>query len=122
MEKKSATSGEGSTETTDDLEAQAWDWLRLLHSGDAREADAERFRHWVRSSPAHRAAYATVKRRWDKVALSARELLRRNADAASFHSAAPPPCPASAGPLLRTLSVGVAAACLPLGGWPGADE
>ena len=59
-----------------DLQAQAWNWLRLFASGDAREVDARRFRRWVRSSPAHRAAYTEVKRRWDTIEQPARELVR----------------------------------------------
>jgi transmembrane sensor len=119
-EEISATSGE----RTDDLEAQAWNWLRLLRSGDARAEDAKRFRRWVACSPAHRAAYATVKRRWDTITLSARKLLRRKPDAACLASAAPPPRQVSAGPSpsVRTLLAGVAVAYLPLGGWPTTNK
>lgn len=71
------------TAPTTDLQTQAWNWLRLLTSGDARELDAQRFRRWVKSSPAHQAAYDEVKRRWDAIEPSARELLHRQPHAAS---------------------------------------
>lgn len=111
---------------SDDLETQAWNWLRLLHSGDARELDAKRFRRWVRASPTHKAAYHTAKRRWDAIAPPARELLRRQP------AAVPPPLRrfdslysrrAFLGVAVSTAVVaGVAVVNPPLGLWPSLDE
>jgi transmembrane sensor len=72
-----------------DLEEQAWRWLRLLTSGDAKEWDAERFRRWVRTSPAHQASYNEVKRRWDAIEASATALLRVHPEAATVRARAP---------------------------------
>ncbi|MDR0672358.1 MAG: DUF4880 domain-containing protein [Zoogloeaceae bacterium] len=127
MKKISLSSGEDLAGRADDLEAQAWRWLRLLRSGEAREADAERFRRWAAQSPARRTAYATVKRRWDAVDLSARKLLRRDSDAASFRNAAPPSYHPAAGHSVGSsiganAMTGLAAAYLSLGVWPRAEE
>lgn len=64
-----------------DLETQAWNWLRLLNSGDAREQDAQRFLRWVHASPAHRTAYNDVKRRWDAIEPHARAVLQHKPEA-----------------------------------------
>ncbi|THF60440.1 FecR family protein [Pseudothauera rhizosphaerae] len=109
-----------------DLEAQAWNWLRLLRSGDARELDAKRFRRWVHSSPAHQAAYNAVKFRWDALEPPARELLQRKPEAVprprrrvgsaygrrAFLGAA----------IGAAAAAGVAVVHPPLGWWPAIDE
>jgi transmembrane sensor len=74
------------TMPSDDLEEQAWVWLRLLTSGRASTADAERFRRWVRSSSAHQAAYNAAKLRWDTVKSEAATLLRVAPEVADFHA------------------------------------
>lgn len=124
---KAAPPGNGRPAYGSELEAQAWRWLHLLHSGDAREIDARRFRRWVCNSPAHQAAYNTAKRRWDAIEPPARELLRRKPGAVPR-------------PLHRTdralhgrraflgaavgavAAAGAAAVYSPLGWWPTVDE
>ncbi|OHV97082.1 hypothetical protein AKG95_07255 [Janthinobacterium lividum] len=109
------------------LEAQAWDWLRLLTSGDAREVDAQRFRRWIKASPLHQAAYNDVKRRWDAIEAPARELLRVKPEAATVGACRPRPVPvgrrAFLGAAISAAAVaGVAVLHPPLGLWPAPDE
>ena len=112
---------------SDDLEAQAWRWLRLLTSGDARELDAQHFRRWIGASPSHRAAYNDVKRRWDAIEAPARELLRLKPDAATVNATRPR---AVTPPLRRRAFLGAAVsaaavagvAVAPTGFWRGPDE
>jgi transmembrane sensor len=59
---------------------QAWQWLRLLHSGVAKAEDAQGFRQWVRASEAHQSAYQEAKRRWDSLHNPAGALLQNQAD------------------------------------------
>ena len=110
-----------------ELEAQAWSWLRLLTSGDAKLVDAQKFRRWVQTSPAHQSAYSAVKCRWDKIAPSARELQQLKPGAIAVQK----PAPASflrqrrvfLGMAVSTAAVaGVAAVYSPLGLWPALDE
>ncbi|SFO70497.1 FecR family protein [Variovorax sp. PDC80] len=117
---------DGETAQPDDLEAQAWRWLRLLTSGEARELDAQRFRRWIGASPSHRAAYHDVKRRWDAIEEPARELLRRRPEAATLRE------PRPAVPLRQrrafigaavsaAAAAGVVVAVAPPGLWQGPD-
>lgn len=50
---------------SDALARRAWDWLHLLTSREASEADVQRFREWVRASAANQAAYREAKALWD---------------------------------------------------------
>ena len=59
-----------------DLQQQAWDWLRLLTSGQASDLDLRALARWAKASPAHQQAYNEAKRRWDAVHASAGALLR----------------------------------------------
>lgn len=107
------------------LEDQAWNWLRLLSSGDARDIDAQRFRRWVQTSPAHRAAYQRVKLRWDAIEPSARALLRLKPDATTAR--APGPTVRGRRVFLGTALgaaavTGMAVLRPPLGLWPAPDE
>ncbi|WP_296560731.1 FecR domain-containing protein [Pigmentiphaga sp.] len=56
---------------SDALARRAWDWLRLLTSREASEADVQQFRQWVQSSAAHQAAYREAKALWDTLKPSA---------------------------------------------------
>lgn len=76
-EMKTSFPGEGDRSRGDDLETQARQWLQLLHSGDARALDAQHFRRWVRRSPAHQAAFQTVRQRWEAIEPAARQLAVR---------------------------------------------
>lgn len=49
------------------LQQQAWVWLRLLHSGRARQFDLDGFQRWVRSSAAHQQAFSAARREWETV-------------------------------------------------------
>ncbi|WP_353192330.1 FecR domain-containing protein [Pandoraea pnomenusa] len=51
--------------TPDELHRQAWVWLRLLKSDTVRQWDAERFKHWLDASPAHKAAFHAARAQWD---------------------------------------------------------
>lgn len=118
---------ESSVNSASELEAQAWNWLRLLNSGDARELDARRFQSWVTSSPAHRAAYNVVKRRWDAIEPSARELLRLKPDVTTVregrHSSLLQSRRAFLGAAVSAAAVaGIAVANPPLRWWPAPEE
>ena len=67
------------------LSQQAWQWLRLLHSGSAGAQDAHDFRQWVRSSPAHQAAYNEAKLRWDALKQCAGDLLQAQPELVTGH-------------------------------------
>lgn len=113
--------------TPADPDAQAWNWLRLLTSGDAREVDAQRFRRWIKASPAHQAAYNKAKRRWDAIDAPARELLRSKPQAVAVRECRPriPLAGRRAflGAAISAAAVaGVAVLQPPLGLWPAPDE
>jgi transmembrane sensor len=62
--------------TPDELHRQAWVWLRLLKSDTVRQWDAERFKHWLDSSPAHKAAFNAARAQWDSYTPAAAALGR----------------------------------------------
>lgn len=72
----------------DELERQAWSWLRRLNSGDVKVTDAEAFKRWLRTSPAHRAVFAAARREWALIAPAAGSVLRTNPEAAVLHERA----------------------------------
>ena len=120
---KTSTHKEGHAVSPAELEAQAWHWLRLLTSGDAKALDARRFRRWVQASPAHQAAYGAVKLRWDAIQAPARELQRRKPEAALPRKRAPgiPPRGRRAfmgAAVTAAAAAGVAVVYPPLGLWP----
>ncbi|WP_083384666.1 FecR family protein [Cupriavidus sp. USMAHM13] len=82
------TSADHRTAPTDTLRQQAWVWLRLLKSGDVKQWDAQRFQHWLDASPAHKAAFADARQRWEAFQPAAAELLRSSPKAARFHAQA----------------------------------
>jgi transmembrane sensor len=120
------------TLSSDTLEQQAWVWLRLLTSGQASNRDAERFRRWVRSSPAHQAAYNDVKLRWDSVKSEAATLLRVAPEVADYHAKTKRGQGTQRGMNRRVFlgmaagaaaaTAGVAIAFPPLGLWPAPAE
>jgi transmembrane sensor len=59
-----------------ELQQQAWDWLRLLASGQASDLDARALARWVGTSPAHQAAYNEARRRWGAMHAATGSLLR----------------------------------------------
>ena len=73
------------TESPAELKRQAWDWLRLLHSGHANAEDARGFREWVRTSHVHQAMYDETRRRWEALKQPAGALLRSNPEVAAYY-------------------------------------
>lgn len=115
------------TVSTDELKQQAWDWLRLLHSGRATTEDACGFREWVRTSPAHQTMYDEVRRRWGALKRPAGALLRANPDVAAYYGRTRREPRqgrrAFLGAAVSTVAVsGVAIAYPPLGLWPAPSE
>jgi transmembrane sensor len=111
----------------DMLRKQARVWLRQLSSGDVRPWDARAFQRWLRTSPAHKAAFDDVKRRWDLMRPAAGELLRTDPEAAGFHSRAMrgfrPGRRAFLGAAASAVAVaGVAVIHPPFGLWPSVNE
>ncbi|NIF86071.1 DUF4880 domain-containing protein [Comamonas sp. Tr-654] len=74
--------------TSDMLQQQAWQWLRLLHSGVASHEDAESFRQWVRSSPVHQRAYEEARDRWNALKQPVSQLLQSQPTLVSDHQRA----------------------------------
>lgn len=65
---------------------EAWEWLRLLHSGAVKPQDAQRFKHWLAHSPAHAAVFKEARAQWAVLGQASAGVLRTNADAAAFHA------------------------------------
>lgn len=126
------TSGDEHVGAADDLQHQARVWLRLLTSTDVKAYDTEGFQRWVRTSPAHRAAFSEVKQRWDALEPASKAYLRAHPDAADAHrralEEARPGRRAFLGAAVSAAAVaGVAVAYPPARLWPapgewGADE
>ncbi len=74
--------------SADELQNQARVWLRLLTSSQVRECDAQGFQHWLNSSPAHKLAFAEVRRRWDVLEPASRAFLLTHPEAAHAHQRA----------------------------------
>jgi transmembrane sensor len=55
------------TASPDEIEKQAWIWLRLLAAGEPKEWDLQGFRRWLRADPAHRTRFNEVRRRWEEI-------------------------------------------------------
>ncbi len=76
----------GQTNTSSDaLQDEARVWLQTLTSGEVKPWDAEGFKRWLYTSPAHQAAFQEVKQRWDALRPGIGEMLRTNPEAARFH-------------------------------------
>lgn len=71
--------------TPDELQRQAWTWLRRLSSGDVTSWDADAFKRWLRTSPAHHTAFSDARREWALIKPAAREVLHQNPDASRQH-------------------------------------
>jgi len=74
--------------TPDELERQAWTWLRRLGSGDVTSWDADAFKRWLHTSPAHQTAFSAAKREWALIRPAAREVLHGNPEASRQHARA----------------------------------
>lgn len=68
------------------VQAQAWVWLRLLHSGQARVHDLDGLRRWLRAASAHQAAFDEAKQQWADFNPLSREALRADAGLAQRHA------------------------------------
>lgn len=79
------TPGENRIPTDDELQKQARVWLRLLTSDEVKALDAQGFQRWLHISPAHKAAFAEARRRWELLEPASREFLRRHAPQARAH-------------------------------------
>lgn len=71
----------------DALEREAWAWLRRLNGGDVRAWDVDGFKRWLRTSPAHQAAFGAARQKWALFEPAAGELLRLDPRAAVHHQA-----------------------------------
>jgi transmembrane sensor len=49
------------------LDKEAWVWLRLLHSGNAKQVDLDGFQRWVHTSRAHQAAFSAARQAWQHI-------------------------------------------------------
>jgi transmembrane sensor len=49
------------------IQAECREWVVLLHSGEATDADRARFDTWLRADPRHRAAYDLLQLVWDDI-------------------------------------------------------
>jgi transmembrane sensor len=105
-----------------ELKQQAWEWLRLLASGQASDLDARALARWVASSPAHRAAYTEAKRCWDTMHAATGSLLRADpalaAARARTRQAARLPRRALLGAAAAAGVAGIAVGYPLLGAWP----
>ncbi|MCA1325574.1 FecR family protein [Herbaspirillum sp. alder98] len=101
---------------TSTLDQEAWVWLRLLHSGNARKIDLDGFQHWVHASRAHQAAFSAARREWQHI----------NAAAALHQQHATLPRAAAAGPgrrrWLKTALAGTGVAVVGAALWPTAGS
>lgn len=115
----------------EDLQQQAWDWLQRLRSLQVSTRDADDFKAWLATSPAHADAYRAARQRWSQFKPLAGELLRTDPEAAAYHAHA---MRRSFGPnlgrraFLGAATAGVAAAAVgvvmhpPAGLWPTPRE
>jgi transmembrane sensor len=114
----------------EEIERQAWTWLRLLTSGEPKAWDIEGFRRWVRVDPARRAVFNEVRRRWEEIKQPAGLLQREEATAArpALERGTRRRGPMAGrrallgGAVGAVAAAGVAVACPPLGLWPAPDE
>lgn len=73
------------TVSPETLRTQAREWLRLFALGDVKPWEAEEFKRWLHTSPAHKAAFSEVKQRWDVLKPGVVRMLHTNPEAAAFH-------------------------------------
>jgi transmembrane sensor len=69
----------------DVLAQEARVWLRRLTSGDVTEWDAQAFKRWKQSSPAHQQAFDDARRQWRAMGPAIGKLLQSNRNAARLH-------------------------------------
>jgi transmembrane sensor len=55
------------TSSDQQVRAECREWLTLLHSGEASDADRDRFDTWLHADPRHERAYAKLQRLWSEL-------------------------------------------------------
>lgn len=80
------TSAEHEPHHGEDLQQQAWDWLQRLRSLQVSTQDADAFKAWLATSPAHADAYRAARQRWSRFKPLAGELLRTDPETAAYHA------------------------------------
>jgi len=109
------------------LQDEARAWVRLLSSNEVKPWDAQGFKRWLRTSPAHPEAFHEARRLWQLMKPAAADLLRRNPALAASHQRAlrraSPGRRAFLGVALGTVTAAaVTVAVSPLGLWPTPNE
>lgn len=56
-----------STEANLRVRAECREWLMLIHSGDANDADHVRFNAWLQTDPRHQRAYTDLQALWNEI-------------------------------------------------------
>ncbi|WP_034297779.1 FecR domain-containing protein [Herbaspirillum sp. RV1423] len=79
------TAPDDRSDLPDVLAQEARAWLRRLTSGDVTEWDAQAFKRWKQSNPAHQQAFNDAKRQWKAMGPAIGKLLQSNRDAAALH-------------------------------------
>ena len=111
----------------DQLQDEARAWVRLLASNEVKPWDAQGFKRWLRTSPAHPEAFNEARRLWQLMRPAAADLLRGNPAIAASHQRAlrgsVPERRAFLGMALgATAAAAVTVAVSPLGLWPTPAE
>ncbi|HEY4316589.1 MAG TPA: FecR domain-containing protein [Herbaspirillum sp.] len=117
--------------TPEEIEKQAWVWLRLLDSGAPTQWDLDSFRHWARANQAHRAAFNRARRELEAMRPAVGALYQdgKNGLSRAGASAATVPGHRRSRRVFLGTAIGAAAAAVagvavypPLGLWPAAAE
>ena len=109
------------------LQDEARMWLRRLTSGSATQWDAQAFKRWQHSSPAHQRALDQAKRQWQMMQPVIGDLLRTDPQAAALHERSLRR-PGMGRRAFLGVAAGMASAAVaavvypPLGLWPGLTE
>jgi transmembrane sensor len=83
------TEADDQDQSPEALQKQAWVWLRLINSGDVKTWEADGFKRWLRTSPAHQAAYQEAREQWKVLRPLAGEVLRTDPEVATLRHASP---------------------------------
>lgn len=71
------------TPPSEELTQQAWTWLRKFNSGDVTQWEAQAFKRWLHTSPAHQAAFGAARHQWSLLEPAATAALQNNPEGAS---------------------------------------
>ncbi|EHP41948.1 Fe2+-dicitrate sensor, membrane protein [Cupriavidus basilensis OR16] len=64
--------------TLDAIERQALAWVRRVASGEMTPADGAALRRWCMADPAHKAAFAVARQRWQQLGEASQLAVARN--------------------------------------------